>query len=305
MANYKEITCTVACNNLKRKIPYGWDLNIYRGCEHGCKYCFAIYSHKYIADGNEQYFSDIYVKTNIVEQLEKQLRSSSWKQEVVNIGGVTDSYQPAEEQYRLMPDILRLMIKYRTPCIISTKSDLVLRDYELIDELSRITYVNVAATITCMDENIRKKIEPGGVSSTKRFAMLKEFAKTNASTGLHFMPIIPYLTDTRENVEGLYANARECNVGYVLPGVMYLRGKTRNVFFDFIENEFPTLYGPLKNLYRKGGAGADYKENLYKMVNELKVKYELSGSYSKLMKEKMNNSVVKNHDLQQTISFQF
>lgn len=288
MANYNEMTCTVAANKLKRKIPFAWDLNIYRGCEHGCKYCYAMYSHDYL--GSEQYFDDIYVKTNVVEQLEQQLSCPSWKREVVNIGGVTDSYQPIEAQYKLMPDILRLMIKYKTPCIISTKSDLVLRDYDLIDELSRITYVNVAATITCMDENIRTKIEPKGATSLNRFAMLKEFSKTNASTGLHFMPIIPYITDGRDNVDELYAHASDAQVGYVLPGTLYLRGKTRTVFFDFILKEFPSLYEPLQKLYIKGGAGEEYKNQLYLMVNELKAKYNLSSSYSKPMKEKMKQA---------------
>lgn len=144
-----------------------------------------------------------------------------------------------------MPDILRLMIKYKTPCIISTKSDLILRDYNLIAELANNTYVNIAVTITCMNENIRKKIEPNGVESLNRFAMLKEFAKTNASTGLHFMPIIPYLTDGWDNVNALYNHARDCQVDYVLPGTLYLRGKTRVVFFDFIKLEFPDLFEPL------------------------------------------------------------
>lgn len=286
MANYNEMTCSVACNKLKRKIPFAWDLNIYRGCEHGCKYCYAMYSHQYL--GSEQYFEDIYVKTNIVELLEKQLRSASWNREVVNIGGVTDSYQPIEAKYQLMPDILRLMIKYKTPCIISTKSDLALRDYDLIDELSRITYVNIAATITCMDETIRKKIEPGGVESVKRFEMLREFSKTNASTGLHFMPIIPYLTDGYDNIEALYAAASDSKVAYVLPGTLYLRGKTRGVFFDFIIKEYPEIYEKLQALYKTGGANKDYKDTLYNMVNELKVKYKLSSSYSNPMKEKMH-----------------
>lgn len=288
MANYKEMTCSLACNKLKRKMPFAWDLNIYRGCEHGCKYCYAMYSHQYL--GSEQYFDDIYVKTNIVEQLERQLSCPTWTREVVNIGGVTDSYQPIEAQYKLMPDILRLLIKYKTPCIISTKSDLVLRDYDLIAELANITYVNVAATITCMDENIRRKIEPNGAESLRRFAMLKEFAKTNASTGLHFMPIIPYLTDTRENVDSLYAQAKDAQVDYVLPGTLYLRGKTRGVFFDFIKQEFPDLYGMLQALYKTGGAGKEYKDKLYLMVNELKAKYELSGSYSKPLKAKLKQS---------------
>ncbi|PXV91563.1 DNA repair photolyase [Lachnotalea glycerini] len=282
---YKEMKCTAACNKLKRKIPYSWDLNIYRGCEHGCKYCYAMYSHDYLE--NEEFFKDIYVKTNIVEVLEQQLASSNWKREVINLGGVTDSYQPAEALYQIMPDILKLLIRYQTPCIISTKSDLILRDYDLIDELSRITYVNIAATITCMDEAVQKMLEPGGADSLKRFEMLKSFSKTNASIGLHFMPIIPYLTDNYENIDSLYSYARDCHVSYVLPGTLYLRGKTRNVFYAFINKEYPNLYEPLKSLYQTGGAPKEYKNELYKTVNSIREKYGLSSSYSAPMKEKM------------------
>lgn len=285
---YREINCTEACHKLKRKMPYGWDLNIYRGCEHGCKYCYAIGSHDYL-DG-EDYFKDIYIKTNVIEVLEKQLKSEAWKREVINIGGVTDSYQPVERTYQLMPEILKLLIKYKTPCIISTKSDLVLRDYDLIEELSRITYVNIAATITSMDEGIRKNIEPKGVTSLKRFEMLKTFSKTQASTGLHFMPIIPYLTDSYENVEELYSRGKDAEVDYVLPGTLYLRGKTRMVFLNFIKEVYPEHFKNLLELYKKGGATKDYKNQLYEMVNGLKKKYELSGSYSKPMKEKLEKS---------------
>lgn len=282
---YTEISCESAMNHLKRRMPYSWDLNIYRGCEHGCKYCYAMYSHDYL--GAEDYFSDIFVKTNIVDQLEKQLSSPKWEREIVNIGGVTDSYQPAEENYKLMPEILKLLIKYKTPAIISTKSDLILRDYDLIDELSKITYINVAATITTMDEDIRKLIEPGGVESAKRFNMLKEFRNTNASVGLHVMPIIPFLTDSFENFDLLFSNARDSGVHYVLPGTLYLRGKTRSVFFDFIKKELPHLYNDLAALYKTGGADKEYKSSLYKMVNELRDKYNLSSSYTKPMKEKL------------------
>jgi DNA repair photolyase len=283
---YIETTCSSALNPLKRKIPYGWDLNIYRGCEHGCKYCYAIYSHDYL--NNDNYFGEISVKKNIVEQLEKELSSPRWKREVINIGGVTDSYQPAESIYMLMPEILKLLIKYKTPAIISTKSDLILRDYDLIDELSRITYINVAATITTTDNELRKKIEPGGCDSAKRFGMLKTFRKTNASGGLHVMPIIPFLTDNFENLDSLFHNAKESKVHYMLPGTLYLRGKTRTLFFDFIAQQFPHLYEDLTALYKTGGASKEYKNVLYKMVNGLRDQYGLSGSYSKPMKEKMH-----------------
>lgn len=282
---YIPINCEVACNKLKRSMPYKWDLNIYRGCEHGCKYCYAIYSHKYINSNN--YFEEIYVKTNIVEKLEKQLRSSKWNREVINIGGVTDNYQPIEEDYKIMPEILNLLIKYKTPAIISTKSDLILRDYDLIDKLSRITYINIASTITTVNKDIQKLIEPNGVDSMRRFNMLKEFRKTNASVGLHIMPIIPYITDDFDNINSLFTYARECNVHYVLPGILYLRGLTRGVFFDFIKKEFPELFNKLSILYSSGSANREYKNQLYKMVNELRSKHSLSSSYSKVMNEKL------------------
>ncbi len=282
---YTEIDCKTALNRLKRRMPYRWDLNIYRGCEHGCKYCYAIYSHDYL--GLKSYSKDIFIKTNIIDNLEKELSDPGWKREIINIGGVTDSYQPAEEHYKLMPEILKLLIKYKTPAIISTKSDLILRDFDLIDKLSKLTYINIASTITTTDEKIRKLIEPGGVDSKRRFEMLKLFRKTNASVGLHVMPIIPYLTDNFKNINTLFCMAKNSDVHYVLTGTLYLRGKTRIIFFDFIKEKFPDFYQKINTLYKTGGAGKEYKDSLYKAVNKLREKYSLSGSYSIIMKEKL------------------
>ena len=286
---YNELHVKSALNKLKRKIPYGWDLNIYRGCEHGCEYCYAMYSHDYLGSNGNKFSHEIYVKTNIVDELEKELSSSTWKREVINIGGVTDSYQPAEAKYQLMPQILRLLIKYKTPAIISTKSNLVLRDFELIDELSHLTYINIAATITTVNEEIREKIEPGSASTQERFQMLKEFRETNASIGLHVMPILPHLTDEESNFEQMFSQAKECGVDYVLPGTLYLRGSTRPLFFSFIKEKFPLIYDDLLALYKKGGADKEYKNKLYVMVNRLRDKYNLSSSYMKPMREKLKH----------------
>jgi len=282
---FQEDIAKSALTELKRKIPYGWDLNIFRGCQHGCKYCYAMYSHQYLA--SEDFFNEIHVKTNIMDELEKQLSSENWKREVINIGGVTDSYQPAEAKYKLMPQILKLLIKYKTPAIISTKSKLVMRDFDLIDELSRITYINIAATITTMDEFIREKIEPGGSTSAERFELLKEFRKTNASTGVHLMPIIPYITDNEQNFDRMYDMASQCNVHYVLPGTLYLRGCTRKYFLDFVEKEFPEENESIVKLYKTGGADKEYKTVLYEKVNRLRNKYGVSNSYIKPMREKL------------------
>lgn len=284
--NIKRMRCSSALNKLKRSVPYGWDLNIYRGCSHNCKYCYAIYSHDFLG---EQDFLKVFAKINIAELLDKELSSPKWNREVINIGGVTDSYQIAESEMKIMPDVLKILIKHKTPAIISTKSDLILRDFDLIAELANMTYVNIASTITTMNEADRQKIEPNGSPGIDRFKMLQEFRKTNASIGLHTMPIIPFITDSYSNIERLCFEARNSNVHYMLPGVLYLRGKTRKIFFDFIKNEYPEKYESLYILYKSGGADKAYKEKLYnKTVNPLREKYGISNSYIKPMKDKMH-----------------
>lgn len=282
---YREIQSKSALNKLKRKVPYGWDLNVYRGCEHACSYCYARYSHTFL--GSEDFGGDIYIKTNVVDVLSRELSSSGWKNEVINIGGVTDTYQPAEEHYQFMPQILRLMIEHKNPIIISTKSSLILRDLELIAELAQSTYVNVGVTITTVSDELRAKIEPGSHSVSERFEILDKFRETGASTGLHVMPILPFLSDDRENFEGLFRRAKMSDVDYALCGTLYLRGNTRQHFFSFLEKEFPELHAAYRELYVKGGAGDDYKTNLYKVINAVRKKYSLSGNYTKPMKDKL------------------
>jgi DNA repair photolyase len=179
------------------------------------------------------------------------------------------------------------MIQHKKPVIVSTKSDLILRDFDWIDSLSKLNYVNVAATVTTLDLDIKAKVEPGSSLPLDRFEMLKQFRKTDASIGLHVMPILPYLTDDKDNLDKIFALAAECRVDYVLTGTLYLRGPTREYFFRFMKTEFPSLYNKYRLLYKKGSAGKEYKTELYHRVNRLRNKYRLSGSYSKPIKDKL------------------
>ena len=286
---FHEEQVKTALHPLKRKMPYQWDLNVYRGCQHGCRYCYALYSHKHYE--NENFYTDIHVKTNIVDVLEKQLSAPSWSHEIINIGGVTDCYQPAENSYAFMPEILKLLIKYKTPAIISTKSTLPLRDIALIEELASYTYVNIASSVTTLDERLRRGLEPACAPTLERFKMLKEFSKTGACTGLHLMPIIPYLTDSRENHEAIMKLAQEANVKYALPGVMYLKGMTRPYFMTFVKDNYPKEYDLLQALYTRGGAGKQYKTDFYKMFNEIRDTYGISSSYSRPIKEGLDRQL--------------
>lgn len=209
-------------------------------------------------------FGTIYYKENILSCLEKELSSPKWKHELVNIGGVCDSYQPLEEQLQIMPEILKLMIKYKTPIIISTKSSLVLRDIELINELSKITYVNIACTIITVDDDLRKIIEPGSSPIIERFKVIDQIKKeTKAHAGIHIMPIIPYLTDQPGNLNGLYKMAKKVNADYVLPGTLYLRGQTKPYFLNCIKKYNYDLYQKIASLYYQKNALKTYKPKTY------------------------------------------
>jgi DNA repair photolyase len=255
-----------------------------------------MYSHSYLEKTEEYspaeeencgFFGRICVKTNIAEALEKQLGERTWKKELINIGGVCDSYQPAEAKYGLMREVLPVTIKYRNPVTISTKSDLILRDYDLLEELSELTYVNIAVTVTTMDEKLSSILEPLASSPEKRFSVLQAFKDTAAVTGLHMMPILPFLTDSPRNLEQILYLAAECEVDYVLPVPLYLRGETRKHFFKFLKLNFPELVHPYRKLYAEGGADKTYKAELYRVLKPLMEKYHLSGDYMKPVEAKL------------------
>lgn len=168
------------------------------------------------------------------------------------------------------------MIKYKNPVNISTKSKLILRDLDLIDELSKIAYVNITCTITCADEIIQKIIEPHASSSIERMKTLQLIKqKTNADVGILMMPIIPYITDSYKNMKAIYELADKIHLDYVLPGIMYLRGKTKPCFLDHIKKYDYEVYLKTKSLYAKGSCDKEYKKLIYQRVNKVKKEHTL------------------------------
>jgi DNA repair photolyase len=286
---YKKIEAKSALHKLKKKrLPYDWDLNIYRGCIHRCEYCYALYSHSYL-DRDDCFFDDVFVKSNVAEILDRELSKKSWRGDIINIGGVTDSYQKAEEEFMIMRAVLEVMIKHENPIIISTKSDLILRDYDLLSRLAEKTYVNIATTITAADDKLQEKIEPGAISSKERFKILEEFANTKASTGLHVMPIMPYISDSKENIEEILSWTKNSPVSYLLTGTLNLVGKTKENFFKFVQKEYGEHYSKYLELYKNWLVKKEYNVELYKMIHELKKKYNINSNYTKPIQDRLGN----------------
>lgn len=274
----EEIIAKTALHYHAKTFATNWDLNVYRGCGHLCKYCFAQYSHRYLA--SENFFGDIFVKTNIAEVLDKQLSKRSWKFQPITVSGVSDCYQPIEKKYQLMPDVLKVFIKHENPITITTKSTLILRDIELIQKLNEVAEVSIGTSISAINESVRKKVEPGAVPAIERLKMLQKFSEIGIRTTVLLMPIIPLLTDNRDELEEIFRTTKEFGIGNILSWPLHLRGSTRKKFYSFLGESYPELIPKFDKLYKTSNVSKTYHKGLDHFISELRKKYELFEHYS-------------------------
>jgi len=266
----------------KRGLPYDYDLNIYRGCSHGCIYCYGRKSHQYL--NSDDFEKEIFVKVNIAEKLDQYLTNHDLSKSIINLGGVCDSYQEIEGKYQLMPEVLKVLIKHKQNTIITTKSDLIVRDLDLIKELSQVSdYVNIALTITHSNPDVTKYIEPGSSTPQDRFHALKQLKDKAKYTALHFMPILPCFSDDKESLEQITRWAAEAEVDYMMTGMLYLTNNIKPRFFNFLEQNFPDYLDKYQKLYQGGGADKKYKGQVHGFLNKMKKKYSVNNSYAKFL----------------------
>jgi len=273
----KEIEAKKVLTYHEQAFPTHWDVNPYRGCTVGCKYCFAQYSHKYLR--LDDFFKDIIVKTNVAECLEKELSNKKWKGQQIKIGGTTDLYQHSEKSYELMQKLLEVIKRHRNPVFIQTKSTLLLRDYELIKELAKITTVDIATRISTFDNNIQKIIEPGAASAMERLEMLAQFGGIVRSSTLGLMPIIPLLSDTDENLETTFREAKKMGIDNIVTSILFLRGEVKPSFFKVIQKHFPEKFLAFAALYTKSDADENYRTELFKKLRELRAQYNFHKTF--------------------------
>ncbi len=252
-------------------LPFKYDINVYRGCSHRCIYCYALYSHEYLGGGD--FYHDVYAKTNIADVLRRELPRFS--REPVNLGGITDNYQPAERECQLMPGVLSLLAQYGVPIVLCTKSTLVLRDLELIQRVNEAAGAALAFTVTTMDQRAASLIEPGSPHPAKRMAAVREVKKTGASCGVHLMPVIPYLTSSPDSLEAVFSEAKDAGADYVLTGALNLKTSTRKRFFESVRQSFSSQYSKIYGLYQNKSDYHEYKEELYAQIAKLRKKYAM------------------------------
>ncbi len=212
-----------------------YTLNIYRGCSHGCIYCDSRSTCYHIDD-----FDNIQIKSNAPELLHQALKSKKRKG-TIGFGGMNDCYMPIEKDKELTREALKIIAYHKFPVHIITKSDLVLRDIDLLKEISKV-YAAVSLTITSADDELSKKLEPFAPASSDRFKAIKELRKAGIYAGMTLMPVLPFITDTKENIEELISKASDSQAAYIIASMgMTNREGQREYFYQQLDKIFPDV----------------------------------------------------------------
>ena len=214
-----------------------YNMNLYRGCQHQCIYCDSR-SECYQIENFEQ---DVLVKANVIELLRKELGG---KRVVgtIGTGSMNDPYMPLEKEVRLARGALQVIAEAGFPVHVITKSDLVLRDSDLLAEISRKSYAAVTFTVTTAQDALSKRLEPGAPVSSWRLRALQTLSQGGILAGVALMPVLPFIEDTEENIQLILRLAHEAGAKYILPAFgMTLRDRQRRYYYDKLDRLFPGL----------------------------------------------------------------
>jgi DNA repair photolyase len=232
---------SILSKNTSPDIPFTFSLNPYQGCYHGCIYCYARPSHQYLQLGAGTDFErKLFVKTNAPELLRETFDRKSWTGEAISISGNTDCYQPLEASYQLTRKCLEVCLEYCNPVRLITKGGVILRDVELLGRMARETDLFVYVSITTLDDDVRRKIEPFAAPIDKRFEILRRLSDAGVPTGVSVSPLIPGLNDSE--VPGILERARDSGASEAFMVLLRLAGEVRPVFLERFQAAFPLRY---------------------------------------------------------------
>ena len=252
---FYEVRAKSALNRVPEQsaMPFRWTVNPYRGCSHACTYCFARPTHTYLGfDAGRDFEREIVVKVNAPEVLAAELRRPSWKREHVAMGTNTDPYQWVEGRYRLMRGIWPALRDGRTPCSVLTKSPLVLRDLDLLLQVSEVTDVSANLSIPTMEEKAWRASEPHTPNPRARMEAVAELNRAGIPCGILVAPLMPGINDDPRQVEEILQLAGEAGATGVSGIALHLRGEVRGVFMDWLRSYRPDLVDRYEELYARG-----------------------------------------------------
>ncbi len=258
----------------KEFLGYDYYMNVYRGCSHRCIYC-STRSDVYNVDNFD---NDVIVKKNAPELLDLELSKKRKKGYIGMSGSMSDCYMHAEKELKLTRSCLEVIKKYDFPIIIHTKSDLVLRDIDLLEDINKKSEVIVLITITHVSDKISEQIEPNVSKSSDRFRALKELSDRGITTGIAMCPIIPFITDNEENIRRMFKYASMAGCKYlIVDEVLTLIDSQAQYFYDRLKEIDDDIYSFYKSTYGNNSRCTSTNITvLRKLIRELSEEYNIS-----------------------------
>jgi len=248
---------TIITKNESPDISFDRSINPYRGCEHGCVYCYARPSHAYLGlSAGLDFESKLFVKDGAAALLEKELAAPKYRPRVIALGANTDAYQPIERQYRVTRSILEVLAKARHPVGIVTKSNLILRDLDLLAPMAEQGLVKVFVSVTTLDRDIARKMEPRAPTPGRRLEAIERLAAAGVPVGVMAAPIIPAVNDAE--IEKILTRAHSAGAreaGYV---TLRLPLELREIFREWLAVNFPDKLKHTLSLVQSMHGGKDY-----------------------------------------------
>jgi len=277
-------------------LPFRWGTNTYRGCEHDCIYCNARYTHEYLGLSTGDFAQRIIVKSNAAIVLDKEFSREKWDTKLtVNLATVTDPYQPAESLYKITRATLDTFLRHHNALMLTTKSDLVLGDLDILAEIAQTGFLNVVITLPTLSEDLRNRIEPKAPTVERRLRTIQRLHQSGITVGVAAIPLLPHISDNEKDVEDLIKTVAETGADYVIADLLNFRGEARTRFTKFLADNEPSLVPEYEKLYRETYCEKNYTKRMRGQTNRLIKKYKVDNydrmfSYRKGQKSQSEKS---------------
>jgi DNA repair photolyase len=262
----------------RRAMPFTWTINPYRGCEFACKYCYARYTHEFMEmrDGAE-FEQKIYVKQHTADLLRHDLRRVK-PGEAIALGTATDPYQPAERRYEVTRGILEEFARHRGFELgIVTKSNLIVRDLDLLREVARSNALSIHVTVTTLDVELARILEPRAPRPDLRMDAVRQLSEAGITVGVSCSPVLPGITDSPANLEAVVRAAAAAGARHIFAGPLFLKPCSAAVFLPFLEQHFQHLAENYRQRYHdRSFLPPSYGKRISQLIASFRQKYGIS-----------------------------
>jgi DNA repair photolyase len=277
------------------RMPFTWTINPYRGCEFACKYCYARYTHEFMEMREGVDFErKIYVKQHAAELLRQELRQVKPGEEIA-IGTATDPYQPAERKFQVTRAILEELARHSGLELgIVTKSNLVLRDVDLLRQIGRSNRLSISMTITTLDVELARILEPRAPRPDLRMEAVRRLNLEGVRAGVSCAPVLPGITDTVANLEALVLATSEAGGQYIFSNALFLKPCAAAVFLPFLEQKFPRLVESYRQRYRDSAfLPKAYGKRISQLMARLREKYGIRQNYDRFDRQRKHEVIAQ------------